>query len=79
MGYERNHKAIPKFPADFYLNLKIMKGRISKALIRNEYVTLYEFKLRRNDVEVGTIMKRFREIDALHHVRPAIFRIWRGG
>lgn len=56
-----------------------MKGRISKALIKNEYITLYEFKLIKSGVELKSIRKRFREIDILHHVYLRLSRISKDG
>lgn len=40
----------PVFEADFFLNIRIIKGNISKALIGNDYVTFYEFKLFRQGI-----------------------------
>jgi hypothetical protein len=48
-----------KFEVDFYREAKIIKGEISKALIKEEYVTFYEFKVFRRGVEVKPITKRF--------------------
>ena len=34
-----------KFQDEFYEDLEVIKGEVSKALIKNEYVTFYEFKI----------------------------------
>jgi len=38
-----------------------VKGNISKALINNDYVTFYEFKLFRQGIEIRSITKRFND------------------
>lgn len=58
-----------------------MKGNISKALINNDYVTFYEFKLFRQGIEIRSIIKRFRDFVVLDQVISFkyIYRILRGG
>lgn len=48
--------------------MRITKGDINKVIVNNQYVTFYEFKIFREDVELKTISKRYSEIDELHQV-----------
>ena len=56
------------YEEDFYDQVKIMKGNISKALINNDYVTFYEFKLFRQGIEIRAINKRFNDFNILNEV-----------
>lgn len=40
----------PTYEIETYEEVKITKGSISKALVNNDYVTFYEFKLFRHGI-----------------------------
>lgn len=56
----------PVYDESFYSHVKIVKGNISKALINNDYVTFYEFRLFRQGIEIRTINKRFSDFIVLN-------------
>lgn len=51
---------------DFFKGIEIFKGSITKALVGNDYVTFYEFKLFKNGLLIRTIKKRFSDFVLLH-------------
>lgn len=70
----------PVYEVNFYDQVKIIKGNISKALINNDYVTFYEFKLYRQGIEIRSINKRFSDFVTLNEVfQVKYFRIFRDG
>jgi hypothetical protein len=58
----------PSFAEDYYTDLKVVKGEITKVFVRNEYVTYYEFKLFNKGIEAKQLRKRYSEFEELHHV-----------
>lgn len=50
-----------------------MKGSITKALVNNEGVTYYEFKLFRKGILEKKISKRFNDFVRLHDVRYLLY------
>ena len=67
-----SHKILnlsPVYEKDFYDQVKVVKGNISKALINNDYVTFYEFKLYRQGIEIRAVNKRFSDFVALNEVK----------
>lgn len=58
----------PVYEENFYSQVKVVKGGISKALINNDYVTFYEFRLFRQGIEIRTINKRFSDFLILNEV-----------
>jgi len=64
---------------DFYEGVRIIKGSIQKTLIGGDYVTQYIFKIIKNQNEVKEIVKRFSEIEDLHHVPWSVYRNYNAG
>ena len=50
-----------KYEEDFYLDLKITKGEFKKVMVKNDYVTFYEFKLWKNGCQTSIITKRYSD------------------
>jgi hypothetical protein len=61
IGLENDLPLTPKYEVDYYTELKILKGEITKVFVKNEYVTFYEFKLFHSGIETKQIRKRFSE------------------
>jgi hypothetical protein len=66
LHFKNLYNVSPLYKESYYEGLDIVKGNITKALIVDDYVTFYEFKLFNNGIEIGTIKKRFSEFIALH-------------
>jgi hypothetical protein len=59
---------VPQLEDVFYISLQIVKGGISKVMVKSECVTFYEFKVLRDGLEIKSISKRYSEIEELHRV-----------
>lgn len=57
------------FEENFYQDVSIIKGEITKCLIKSDLVTYYEFKVFQKGIQQAPLIKRFSQFEELHHVR----------
>ena len=79
LGFDKDMPIMGVFNPMSFNAIWIQKGRISKSLKKSDYITIYEFKLKKADQLVNSISKRFSEIEQLHHVSNNLCRILKDG